>query len=146
MFHTVTRVSVKDINTPTLGLKQAIPTLTLLQELLFLFQEESYIAVPTEPLLAPAQITISPGDLKDCRQYGTMHCCPKRIFPTGKRACTSELIQTHHSPPRDCLRKFEALDLNQPYVVAKPQNKFNLLPRSCDVAMPKQAIAVCPST
>lgn len=133
-FHVLVNVPVKDQGQPTMSLNKPLPTLVFLKDRLFLFQDENLLASYEDQNILPNSILVSPAELVDCQKYGTLFCCPKTIFPTKLKSCAHELLTSNMFPTRDCLSKFTLLDGSKPYVVSKPQNRFDIYTPTVDTA------------
>lgn len=139
-FHVLVNVPIKEISQPTLSLNAPVPTMVLMQDRLFLYDDDTLLATFDDQIILPNSIIITPKELMDCQRYGNLYCCPKNIFPVKSRSCAHELLMSNAFPSRDCLKKFILLDETKPYAIAKPQNTFDIYSPSLE-----QATLNCPN-
>lgn len=139
-FHILLNVPVKDKTQLPMTIQQTLPSLVYLKDHLFLYQDPSHVASSTDTSISPIRTMIDQGEMASCKAYGTVFCCPKRIFPINKKSCPDEFSSGNQLPSKECLTKFTLMDPAKSYVIAKPQNIFNIYSPS-----PETANLLCPN-
>lgn len=125
-FYVLVNVPVKDQGQPTLSLNSPLPTMVMLRDCLFLYQDDNMLASYNDRNTLPNSILVTPTELTQCQAYGTLYCCPKTILPIKLKSCAHKLITANAFPSCNCLTKFTMLDIMKPYAASKPQNKFDV--------------------
>lgn len=125
-FHILIKVPIRENTQSTLRLKQALPTILYIKNSIFLYEDNSFMAIPSDTTSSPVPTVIEQDEMKECIAYGNTYCCPKRIFSFNKRPCSHQLLDPYTLPSRACMSKFTLLDPKLSYVVSKPQNLFDL--------------------
>lgn len=124
-FHVFLNVPVKDKNQMAMSLHRTLPSLIFLRGSLFLYEDETYVATATGPSNNSVKTVVSKEEIRDCRSYGSLYCCPKRIYPINKKYCPDELAAQVNTPSSDCMGKFILIDPKGAYVTSKQQNVFD---------------------